>query len=152
MTQKTANGPLLLLETIPGLRFRSRKKHLDKVAALTYFRNIIEAKVNGTLDASTVRNIIGLETSYSPLFEHSLRVIPEDQLHDISWHELLPKGENGSVYRAVWHKPAGYLATSAGEQHLQVVLKDVVPRLGSSQDPLKKLLKEVSYSVKLTTT
>ncbi|KAN0066969.1 Protein kinase-like domain containing protein [Elaphomyces granulatus] len=147
LTQKTADGPLLLLETIPGLRFRSRKKYQDNVAALTYFRNLVEAHATDTLDVSSVRNIIGLEPGYTPLFEHSLRVIPEEQLFNISWDEPLGEGENGAVYRAMWRKPAGHLATTrTGDQELHVVLKDVLSRRGTSQDPLKKLLKELDVT------
>jgi len=97
---------------------------------------------------SDIRNIIGLESSYTPLFEHSLRVIPEDQLFDISWDEPLGEGENGAVYKAMWRKPAGYLATMRNKDlELQIVLKDVLPRLGTSQDPFKKLLKEVGFCI-----
>lgn len=145
LTQKIANGPLFLLETIPGLHFRGRKKHQDKVAALNYFRNLVEAHATNTLDTSLVRDIIGLEPGYTPLFEHSLRVIPEEQLFDISWDKPIGAGENGAVYAAMWRKPAGHLATmKTGNQELHIVLKDVLPRVGTSREPLKKLLQEVS--------
>jgi hypothetical protein len=92
-----------------------------------------------------------LEPGYTPLFEHSLRVIPEEQLFNISWDEPLGEGENGAVYRAMWRKPAGHLATTrTGDQELHVVLKDVLSRRGTSQDPLKKLLKEVSCCEEVT--
>jgi hypothetical protein len=143
LTQKIEDGPLLLLETIPGLRFRSRKKHHDETSALNYFRNLVDAHANSSLDSAVIRDIIGLEASYSPLFEHSLRLIPEAQLHDISWDKL-GEGANGAVYSAVWQKPAGHLAAArAEEREVDVVLKDVLPRSGTSQDPRKKLVKEV---------
>jgi hypothetical protein len=106
---------------------------------------VVEAHATNTLDTSLVRDIIGLEPGYTPLFEHSLRVIPEEQLFDISWDKPIGAGENGAVYAAMWRKPAGHLATmKTGNQGLHIVLKDVLPRVGTSRDPLKKLLQEVS--------
>jgi hypothetical protein len=135
----------LLLETIPGLRFRSRRKYQDSVAALTYYRNLVEAHAANALNIPSIRNIIGLEPDYIPLFEHSLRVIPENQLVDISWDQPIGRGENGAVYGAIWRKPVGHLATMrTGEQEIQIVLKDVLPHIRTSQDPFKKLIKEVS--------
>jgi hypothetical protein len=93
---------------------------------------------------ATVREIIGLETGYTPLFEHSLRVIPEKQLRDVQFNKPLGVGENGAVYGAKWRRPPGHLATTkGGEKEIDVVLKEVFPRAGTSEDPLKKLLKEV---------
>jgi hypothetical protein len=144
LTQRTNDSPLLLLETLPGLRYRNREKHQDKAAALSYFRNLVEAHATDTLDSTTVRDIIGLEPGYTPLFEHSLRVVPPEQLVDIIFDKPLGKGENGAVYSAKWRKPPGQLATTNdGDRELDVVLKEVLPREGSSQDPVKKLLKEV---------
>lgn len=105
----------------------------------------MEAHATDALNISTIRDIIGLESDYTPLFEHSLRVIPEDQLFDISWDRPLGKGENGAVYGAMWRKPVGHLATlRTGMQEMHIVLKDVLPRIGASRDPFKKLIREVS--------
>jgi hypothetical protein len=146
MTRRSPDSPLLLLETLPGLRFRSRRSHQDTVAALTYFRNIVEAQASGNLDRTSVRDIIGMEPEYIPLYEHSLRVIPESQLFDVSWDEPIGTGENGAVYGAMWRKPPGHLATSkTHETELPIVLKEVIPRCGVSIDPVKKLIKEVRH-------
>ena len=94
---------------------------------------------------TTVRNALGLEPGYTTLFEHSLRIIPEEEFIEISYGEPLGKGQNGAVYGAKWRKPPGHLATTKdGDQEMDVVLKEVLPRAGTSQDPMKKLLKEVS--------
>jgi hypothetical protein len=96
-----------------------------------------------------VRDIIGLEMGYTPLFEHSLRVIPEEQLRDISFDNPLGVGENGAVYSARWRRPPGHLATTKdGDKEIDVVLKETFPRAGTSEDPLKKLLKEVRNAKK----
>lgn len=92
-----------------------------------------------------VREIIGLETGYTPLFEHSLRVIPDKQLRDISFGEPIGVGKNGAVYSAKWRRPPGHLATTKpGEEELDVVLKDVFSRVDTSEDPQEKWFKEVS--------
>jgi hypothetical protein len=71
-------------------------------------------------------------------------VIPEEQLRDISFDNPLGVGENGAVYSAKWRRPPGHLATTKdGDKEIDVVLKEVFPRAGTSEDPLKKLLKEV---------
>ncbi|KAL3460054.1 kinase-like domain-containing protein [Aspergillus heterothallicus] len=140
ITQKTTGGPILLLETIPGMRFRSRIKRQDKVAALRYFRNLVEAHAQGQPTGSAVRHLLGLEGSYKPLYAHSLRIIPEDQLYDIIWDQPLGRGMNGSVYSAMWFKPAGYLATS-GEQQQGVVLKEV-----ASHRSVAALVKEIDIT------
>lgn len=134
------------------MRFRSRIKGQDKVAALTYFRNIVEAHANGSLEDSTIRDIVGLDASKNLQFEHSLRVIPEHQLLDIHWDKPIGQGKNGAVYAGIWRKPVGHLATTrAGERDMKIVLKDVLPRSGTSEEPLKKLLKEVRpYAVVLS--
>ncbi|KAH8689276.1 kinase-like domain-containing protein [Phaeosphaeriaceae sp. PMI808] len=147
LTKENSGGPLLLLETIPGMRFRGRIKGQDKVAALTYFRNIVEAHANGSLEDSTIRDIVGLDASKNLQFEHSLRVIPEHQLLDIHWDKPIGQGKNGAVYAGIWHKPVGHLATTrAGERDMKIVLKDVLPRSGTSEEPLKKLLKELDLT------
>jgi hypothetical protein len=126
------------------------------VAALSYFRNIVEAHAAGDLDQSSVRDIIGVEPEYLLQYEHSLRIIPESQLSDLSWDEPIGRGENGAVYGAIWRKPSGHLATTGfQEAEIPVVLKEVIPRSGVLIDPLKKLLKEVrqydpSFSPTLT--
>jgi hypothetical protein len=125
------------------MRFRSRIKRQDKVAALGYFRNLVEVHAQGRPTDSTARDLLGLEGSGNPLFAHSLRVIPGDQLYDITWDQPLGRGKNGAVYSALWRKPAGYLATTASDEQQQaVVLKDV-----ASHSSVAKLVKEVRFSV-----
>jgi hypothetical protein len=130
------------------MRFRSRIKYQDKASALAYFRNLVEAHASGTLDISPVRNLVGLEPSYSPAFEHSLRLIPEEQLSSISWQEPLGKGANGVVYSALWHRPPGILASSQQKKlDEDVVLKDVQSQTTSLQASRNRIIKEVCSSI-----
>jgi hypothetical protein len=124
-------------------------KSQDQTAALAYFRNIVEAHSNDSLEDSATRDIIGLDVGKNLQFEDSLRIIPEHQLVNIHWDKPIGQGGNGAVYTGIWRKPVGHLATTrVGERDMKIVLKDVLPRLGTSEKPLKKLLKEVSrYAV-----
>lgn len=134
----------MILETIPGLRFRSRVKSQDKEAAMAYFRNIVEAHDSNTEDGISTEEIFGIQ-NYSPLYKHSLRVITEMQLSDIDWDKPLGEGQNGAVYSATWQRPPGYLSTSRPiAPSMAVVLKDVKPRANTSQDASMKLLREGS--------
>jgi hypothetical protein len=136
---------LILLQTLPGLHFRSRWDHQDEKSGVTYFRNLVEAHAANILDVNSVRDAIGLEAEYTPLFEHSLRVIPSDQLGigDIDWDNPLGRGDNGAVYAATWTRPPGVLTTTWSGQK-QIVLKEVRPREGEGRDTLRKFMKEAS--------
>jgi hypothetical protein len=85
---------------------------------------------------------MGLEASYRPAFQHSLRLIPAEELHDISWQSPIGKGANGVVYSASWNKPGGVLTTSVPSTK-PVVLKDVISRFDIGRESRKKLIKEV---------
>lgn len=140
-------SPLLLLETIPGMRFRSRRKYQDQNSAVVYFRNLIEAHARGALETQYLRNLLGLEATFTPVFEHSLRLIPEEELSGIEWDIPLGRGANGVVYSGIWHRPHGVLSTTnAAEYNIPVVLKDVTSRTGNSISTRKKLIKEVRSS------
>jgi hypothetical protein len=124
LTWSPSDSKLYLLETVPGLRYPSRQKRQDKQAALRYFRNMVEAHAAGTLGDTTIQEILGTE-NYSPLFEYSLRFIPS---HELSLLSELPigSGRYGDVYRAVWHRPEGRLATMRYRgKDMDVVLKDI---------------------------
>lgn len=114
------------------------------MSAIMYFRNLVEANASGTSDTSRLRELLGLEATYTPAFEHSLRLIPEEELPAVSWDVPLGKGANGVVYSAEWHRPRGLLATTnAADDVVQVVLKDVQSRANSSVKSREKLIKEV---------
>lgn len=132
----------MLLETIPGLRFRSRLKHQDRTASRNYFRNLVDAHATGTLSTSAIRDVLGSE-GYSAQYEHSLRVIPLQQLSEIDWTTPLGRGENGAVYAATWDRPASVLVTSTSSGPVPVVLKEVISRKGQNHAITKKLMKEV---------
>jgi hypothetical protein len=144
LTAKDGTGHLVLLETIPGMRYRSRRKHQDKAAARQYFRNVVEAHVNGSLDQPILADLAGIDVTQILQFQHSLRFITEDEFVNIVWKSPLGTGQNGKVFQATWKKPRGILVRPSGEKDVQdVVLKEVLPRQGSAEQPLKKLLKEV---------
>lgn len=133
---------LYVLETIPGLRYRSRQKLQDKQAALLYFRNLVEAHAAGTLDDTTVQDVLGID-HYSSLFEYSLRYIPPRELSLVS-NALIGSGKFGKVYRAIWRRPEGKLATtSGGEEEIEVALKSLLLR-GGGDGPNRKFLEEVA--------
>ena len=76
------SGQLYLLETIPGLRFRSRQKFQDKELALLYFRNLVEEHAAGRLEDSTMQTLLGTEY-FNTLFSYSLQYIQCSQWMDI---------------------------------------------------------------------
>ena len=144
LTAEDGTGHLLLLETIPGMRYRSRRKHQDETAARQYFRNVVEAHANGSLDQPILASLTGIDAMQILQFQHSLRFIMEDEFISIDWKSPLGTGQNGRVFKATWRKPRGILVRPSHEKDvLDVVLKEVLPRQGSSEDPLKKLIKEV---------
>lgn len=147
VTQQSPGTPLLLLETLPGQRYRSRNRRQDRLAALTYFRNLTEAKYWNRSPTQYLAKVLGSSAKATDLlrYENSLRYIEESQLHDISWSEPLGRGANGAVYAATWHLPEPYLATNRRQPRIMnVVLKEVLPRAGSREDRVAKVLKEVS--------
>ena len=128
------------------MRLRSRKKHHDGHAAVTYFRHMVEAHALNALDSKKILSAIGIETNRNPLFEHSLRLIPQSDLEDIVWDRSIGDGLNGSVYKATWKGSHGRLATSRyGVPNVSVVLKDVVDPSQPSDafSKRQKLLREV---------
>ncbi len=137
---------MLVLETIPGLRFRRRAAEFSLAAAVDHHRALVEAHASHTLDHSHVKEILGLEPGYTPMLEHSLRIIPEIQLPPIDWTRPIGRGANGSVYASTWTRPGGVLSTSEAGP-IEVVLKDVGPQLGggtgTGTTPTAKFMKEV---------
>ncbi|KAF5720072.1 Ypk2p [Fusarium mundagurra] len=144
LTAKDGTGHLVLLETIPGIRYRSRRKHQDEAAARQYFRNVVEAHANGSLDQPILADLAGIDATQILQFQHSLRFITEDEFINIVWKSPLGAGQNGKVFKATWKKPRGILVRPSEEKDvLDVVLKEVLPRQGSAEQPSKKLLKEL---------
>ena len=126
------------------MRFRSRCKYQDQKSAMIYFRNLVEAHAAGPNGTQYLRDALGLEATYAPVFEHSLRLIREEDLSEISWDEPLGRGANGIVFSAIYHRHPGMLASSkAAESRVSVVLKDILSRSGNLIAARKKLIKEV---------
>ncbi|KAF3000080.1 hypothetical protein E8E13_002178 [Curvularia kusanoi] len=144
LTAEEGTGHLLLLETVPGMRYRSRRKHQDETTARQYFRNVVEAHANGSLNQPVLANLAGVDATQILHFQHSLRFITADEFLSIDWTSPLGAGQNGRVFKATWRTPRGILVRpSNGKDVLDVVLKEVLPRQGSSEEPLKKLFKEL---------
>ena len=136
-----------ILETIPGMIFRFRIAHADHTLAVRYYRALVEDHAAGNLDKSDVKDLLGLEQGYTPLFEKSLRIIPASQLSPFDWNRPLGKGRNGRVYASTWTQQQGVLATSqAGD--VSVVLKDVVSSGPRQLAARSKFMKEVSKSTR----
>jgi hypothetical protein len=117
------NKQLYLLETIPGLQFRSRQKFQDRHVAQRYFRNLVEDHAAGRLQDTTMQDLLGAE-HYNKLFAHSLRYIPSDQI-TIYPGSIVGEGRNGKVYRAKWTRSDGVLATSLRGETIEVALKEL---------------------------
>lgn len=144
LTTEVDTGDLLLLETVPGMRYRGRRKHQDETAAREYCRNVVEAHANGSLDQPVLAQLAGMDATQILQFQHSLRFITEAEFVCINWKSPLGTGQNGRVFTATWKKPRGVLVTPSEEKDvLDVVLKEVIPHQGSAGESLKKLLKEV---------
>ena len=132
---------MFLLETMPGMQFRSRMHHQGIQAALTYFRNVVEAHNVGRLHQRTVEELLGPGNAL-PYFEKSLRVISPSELLDVS-PKPIGRGANGTVYQTSWQKPQGVLVTTnRGRSQVPVVLKHVLPANGSI-NALHRLSREV---------
>ena len=147
VTVRPCDKQVFLLETVPGLQFRSRTKHQDLQAALKYFRNIIEAHHAGNLDQRPVVDFLGPENA-QPYFDKSLQIIPQTQLTKVS-SNAIGHGANGAVYAAVWDRPTGALATTKrAASQIPVVLKEILP-IARGVNTLHRLLREVRTSSKL---
>jgi hypothetical protein len=110
VTIRPIDKRIFVLETIPGLQFRSRAEHQDMQAALKYFRNIVEAHHAGTLHERAVEDLLGSDNAL-PYFDKSLQIIPQIQLSEVS-SSPIGHGANGAVYAARWQRPNGALATT----------------------------------------
>ncbi|KAF2676869.1 hypothetical protein K458DRAFT_177448 [Lentithecium fluviatile CBS 122367] len=126
------------------MRYRSRRNHQDEKAARQYFRNMVEAHANGSLDQPILPDLAGVDAAQVLQFQHSLRFITEDELRDLDLTSPLGAGQNGKVFKATWKKPRSILVRPRDEKEVvDVVLKEVIPRQGSAEEALKKLIKEM---------
>lgn len=139
-----------MLETIPGLRFRGRAAKSDRATSVNHHRAMVESHTSGSLDKTHVKDLLGLEAGYTPLFEHSLKIIAEEQLSPIDWKKPLGKGANGAVYVSKWTRPKGVLSTSESGE-VDVVLKMVIPNESEQTKALGKFMKEVRYGLVIST-
>ncbi|KAI0817167.1 kinase-like domain-containing protein [Xylaria sp. FL0064] len=139
---KRGDGEVCVLQTIPGIHLRLRTAQLDYQAALKYYRNITEAHASGGSPQEPIRELLGLSKSYRPLYENTLRLIPDSTwtIHDIKWKSPIAQSRRSTVYAATLHRERAVLSTSeCGD--IAVVLKDVVPR--DSREITEKFMKEL---------
>lgn len=126
------------------MRYRSRREHQDENATRQYFRNVVEAHANGSLDQPILADLTDIDAMQILQFQNSLRLITEGEISSIDWTNPLGVGQNGRVFKATWRIPRGILVKSSDEKDvLDVVLKEVLPRGLSAEVTLKKFLKEV---------
>jgi hypothetical protein len=105
---------------------------------------MIESHASETLDRDHVKELLGLEPGYQPLYENSLKVIPEEQLSPVEWNRPIGSGRNGRVYASTWHYPGGVLSTSMPSR-TEVVLKEIIPSDCQISYSLEKFMKEVCF-------
>lgn len=111
---------------------------------MVYFRNLVENNARPQ-DRDLVRDVLELEATYTPAFEHSLRLIRAEDLSDISWNEPLGRGAHGIVFAAEYTQPSGVLMTSQkARSRTSVVLKEALNQ--SNKSVRRELVKEVSHS------
>ncbi|CVL07486.1 uncharacterized protein FMAN_14390 [Fusarium mangiferae] len=139
---RSPTGEVFVLETVPGLRFRGRAARFDHDTAIAHLRNMIESHASETLDRAYVKELLGLEPGYKPLFENSLRVIPAEQLSPVDWNRPVGSGRNGRVYASAWQRPGGVLSTARPCQ-IEVVLKEITPNDRQVSFSLQKFMKEL---------
>jgi hypothetical protein len=104
-----------------------------------------EDHASGDLHRTHVKEVLGLEIGYTPMFEHSLKIIPENQLSPVDWTEPLGRGANGKVFGSIWTRPRGVLASSEHGQ-VPVVLKEVNPTARQTKSSRTKFMREVRKS------
>ncbi|KAF4502232.1 serine threonine kinase [Fusarium agapanthi] len=139
---RSPTGEVFVLETVPGLRFRGRAAGFDHATAIAHLRNMIESHASETLDRTYVKELLGLEPGYKPLFENSLKVIHAEQLSSVEWKRPIGSGRNGRVYTSTWKYPGGVLSTSTPSR-TEVVLKEITPNDFGVSCSLQKFMKEL---------
>jgi len=124
---------LYLLETLPGLQFRTISKTVDEEAAVQFFRGFVENKIQGRKES--LPDVLGLH--FQPKYENLLTLIPHSQISKID-PVPLGEGERGVVYRAVWSHQAGFGDNTL--VHSDVALKSI--KVQGTLD-LQRFMKEV---------
>ncbi|KAI1426560.1 kinase-like domain-containing protein [Xylaria sp. FL1777] len=139
---KRDDGEVCILQTIPGIHLRLRTTQLDYQASLRYYRNITEAHASENPRTESVKKLLGLSDSYKPLYENTLRLIPDSAwtLHDINWKAPIAQSRRSAVYAATLRRHQTVLSTSE-RGDVAVVLKDVIPR--NSCEITEKFMKEL---------
>ncbi|KAF2971790.1 hypothetical protein GQX73_g1784 [Xylaria multiplex] len=139
---KRDDGEVCVLQTIPGIHLRLRTAQLDYEAALNYYRSIIEVHASQIPSGESVKELLGISNNYNPLYENTLRLIPNSAwtIHDIDWKSPIAKSSRSAVYAATLRRQRTVLYTSeCGDE--AVVLKDVIPR--STREITDKFMKEL---------
>jgi hypothetical protein len=134
-----SDGQLYLLETIPGRQYRAKQKRQGHIAALLYFRNILEDYAQQR-DSDEIKAI--LDADYSPQYQSMLRYIKPEQLVQVD-PKPFARGANGAVYNAFWRQPMASLRSiQPREPEIAVVLKQIRSEF-MGPESLKKIIHEV---------
>lgn len=133
ITQDSDSGEWIVLETVPGIKFRAFLKQNNRFTALQYFRTL----ANDANDASkeSLQTAIGL--NFQPRFENLLKLISCEQIVHVDPSPM--RGAHGAVYRATWARPASIGVADA--EIREVALKTV--RAADGLDP-NRVFREVS--------
>jgi len=100
------------------MKFREIWKATDRIAALKYFRNLVDHHRYG--EPELLKETLGL--SYNPKYENLLELIPFNQFEIDRGHPPM-RGSRGLVYKATWKRLQK--TGLAPRDDLKVVLKTV---------------------------
>ena len=90
------------METLPGLKFGQSDHDIDNSAAISYFRALVEHKIQGL--GLPLASMLGLH--FQPKYENLLALIPDNQIVSVK-RSPLGEGERGVVYKGVWSHRRG---------------------------------------------
>lgn len=109
---------------------------------MSYYHSITEVHASQTPSGESVKELLGISNNYNPLYENTLRLIPNSAwtIHDIDWRSPIAKSSRSAVYAATLRRQRTVLSTSeCGDE--AVVLKDVIPQ--STREITDNFMKEV---------
>lgn len=134
-----SDGHLYLLETIPGRQYRAKKNSQGHMAALLYFRNIVEDHAQQRDSEAHIKAI--LKADYSPEYQNMLRYLQPEHFVQVD-PKPFASGANGAVYGAVWRPVTGLCSMQPEEPEVAVVLKQIRSDFTVTES-LRKIIHEV---------
>lgn len=100
MTKDPTTQEWLLLETLPGRHFRQLRKSHGELAAIKYFRGVIDNARESSVE--TLQDALGID--FKPEYLNLLQLIPFSEILSIDTKPI-GRGAHGVVYRGVWNCP-----------------------------------------------